>query len=47
MIIQQIFYRYKNGFTTDARFKNLDQAVINYGKMGLQAFQKNKIENLF
>ncbi|MDB4267119.1 phosphotransferase family protein [Flavobacteriaceae bacterium] len=47
VIIQQIFYRYKNGFTTDARFKNLDQAVINYGKMGLQALQKNKIENLF
>lgn len=47
VIIQQIFFRYKNGFTKDTRFKNLDQAVFMYGKMGLQAIQKNKIENLF
>ena len=47
VIIQQIFFRYKNGFTKDIRFKNLDQAVFMYGKIGLQAIQKNKIENLF
>ena len=47
VIIQQIFFRYKNGFTKDTRFKNLDEAVFKYGKMGLQAIQKNKIENLF
>ena len=45
-IIQQIYFRYKNGFTTDIRFKNLDRAVAMYGKMGLQAIQKNKIDNL-
>ena len=47
VIIQQIFFRYKKGFTKDTRFKNLDEAVFIYGKMGLQAIQKNKIENLF
>ena len=46
-IIQQIYFRYKNGFTTDIRFKNLDRAVAMYGKMGLQAIQKNKIDNLY
>jgi aminoglycoside phosphotransferase (APT) family kinase protein len=47
VIIQQIFHRYKNGFTKDIRFKNLDQAVHFYSKMALQALQKNQIENLF
>ena len=46
-IIQQIYFRYINGFTTDIRFKNLDRAVAMYGKMGLQAIQKNKIDNLY
>ena len=46
-IIQQIYFRYKNGFTTDIRFKNLNKAVEMYGKMGLQAIQKNKIDNLY
>ena len=47
VIIQQIYFRYKKGFTTDVRFKNLNQAVHMYGKMGVQAFQKNKIDNLY
>ena len=47
VIIQQIYLRYKKGFTTDIRFKNLNQAVQMYGKMGVQAFQKNKIDNLY
>ncbi len=47
VIIQQIYFRYKNGFTTDMRFKNLNKAVEMYGKMGLQAVQKNKIDNLY
>jgi len=47
VIIQQIYSRYKKGFTTDIRFKNLNQAVQMYGKMGVQAFQKNKIDNLY
>ena len=47
VIIQQIYYRYKNGYTTDIRFKNLNEAVEMYGKMGLQALQKNKIDNLY
>ncbi|MFL2613939.1 MAG: phosphotransferase family protein [Flavobacteriaceae bacterium] len=47
VIIQQIYFRYKNGFTTDIRFKNLNRAVELYGKMALQALQKNKIDNLY
>ena len=47
VIIQQIFFRYKKGFSTDQRFKNLNLAVEKYGKMGVQAFQKNKIDNLY
>ena len=47
VIIQQIYYRYKNGYTTDIRFKNLNEAVEMYGKMALQALQKNKIDNLY
>tara|TARA_B110000211_G_C13995789_1_gene516124 strand:+ start:1 stop:981 length:981 start_codon:yes stop_codon:yes gene_type:complete len=47
VIIQQIYFRYKNGFTTDERFKNLNQAVHMYGKIGVQALQKNKIDNLY
>ena len=47
VIIQQIYFRYKTGFTTDIRFKNLNKAVELYGKMSLQALQKNKIDNLY
>ena len=47
VIIQQIYFRYKNGFTTDIRFKNLNKAVELYGKMAVQALQKNKIDNLY
>ncbi len=47
VIIQQIYLRYKIGLSTDQRFKNLNLAVEMYGKMGVQAFQKNKIDNLY
>ena len=46
-IIQQIYYRYKNGFTKDPRFKDLDKGVDLLGKMAFQAIQKRKIDYLF
>ena len=47
VIIQQIYYRYKQGLTTDKRFKDLDKAVKLYGDIGHQAIIKNTIDNLF
>ena len=47
VIIQQIFHRYKQGFSTDERFKTLDKLVEMYGVMGLQALKKKRIDYLF
>tara|TARA_B100000686_G_C16806808_1_gene991757 strand:+ start:39473 stop:40504 length:1032 start_codon:yes stop_codon:yes gene_type:complete len=47
VIIQQIYFRYVNGFTKDLRFKNLDKGVELLGIMALQAIQKKKIDYLF
>jgi aminoglycoside phosphotransferase (APT) family kinase protein len=47
VIVQQIYFRYKNGLTKDTRFKDLDKVVKAYGKMAKQSIQKNKIECLF
>ncbi|MFQ3341694.1 MAG: aminoglycoside phosphotransferase (APT) family kinase protein [Flavobacteriaceae bacterium] len=46
-IIQQIFHRYKKGFTKDPRFKELDKVVELLGIMSYQAIQKKKIDHLF
>lgn len=46
-IVQQIYFRYKKGFTNDPRFKELDKGVELLGKMALQAIQKRKIDYLF
>jgi len=46
-IIQQIYYRYKKGFTQDPRFKELDKGVELLGTMAFQAIQKRKIDYLF
>ena len=47
VIVQQIYYRYKQGLTKDVRFKELDKIVKAYGIMAKQSIQKNKIESLF
>ena len=47
VIVQQIYYRYKQGLTKDVRFKELDKIVKAYGIMAKQSIQKNKIESIF
>ncbi len=47
VIIQQIYYRYHKGLTTDKRFANLNQATQLFCLMAQQAIQKNRIERLF
>ncbi len=47
VIVQQIYYRYSKGLTTDPRFANLNQATCLFMMMAWQAIQKNKIEKLF
>lgn len=44
VIVQQIFFRYKNGFTKDNRFKNLDQVVKAYLFLAIKSIEKQKIE---
>tara|TARA_B100000941_G_scaffold131480_1_gene92848 strand:- start:1115 stop:2188 length:1074 start_codon:yes stop_codon:yes gene_type:complete len=44
VIVQQIFFRYKNGFTKDPRFKNLDQVVKAYLFLAIKSIEKQKIE---
>ena len=47
VIIQQIYYRYHKGLTTDERFSNLDQATKLFCMMAWQSMQKGRIERLF
>lgn len=47
VIVQQIFYRYKHGLTTDKKFANLDKSAQFLCLYALQAIQNNKIEKLF
>ena len=44
VIVQQIFFRYKNGYTKDTRFKNLDQVVKAYLFLAIKSIEKQKIE---
>ena len=44
VIVQQIFFRYKNGFTKDTRFKNLDQVVKAYLFLAIKSIEKQNIE---
>jgi aminoglycoside phosphotransferase (APT) family kinase protein len=46
VIVQQIYYRYHQGLTTDERFANLNQATQLFSTMAWQAIQKNRIEKL-
>ncbi len=47
VIVQQIYYRYHHGLTTDKRFAHLNQATQLFSLMALQAIQKGRIERLF
>jgi len=47
VIVQQIYYRYHKGLTTDKRFAHLNQATQLFSLMAWQAIQKNRIERLF
>jgi aminoglycoside phosphotransferase (APT) family kinase protein len=47
VIVQQIYYRYHHGMTSDARFKDLNQATQLFCAMAWQSIQKNRIERLF
>ncbi len=44
VIAQQIYYRYKHGYTTDPRFAGLNKAAALCCNIALKAIQTNKIE---
>ncbi len=45
-IVQQIYYRYRQGFTKDARFANLGSLVRACGKLAERAIEKDRIDGL-
>ena len=47
VIVQQIYYRYHKGLTTDPRFAHLNKATQLLCHMSHQAIQKKRIDNLF
>jgi len=47
VIVQQIYYRYHAGLTSDPRFAQLNKATQLFCAMAWQAIQKNRIERLF
>ena len=47
VIAQQIYFRYKKGFTKDRRFGLLNLAVMSLSIMAKQAIIKNRLSNLF
>ena len=47
VIVQQIYYRYDKGLTTNPKFAELNQATRLFCTMAWQAIQKNRIERLF
>lgn len=47
VIVQQIYYRYHSGHTTDKRFSQMDKQTQLLFKVAWQSIQKNKIDNLF
>ena len=47
VVVQQIYYRFKKGYTKDPRFAHLNQQTIQLGNMAWQAIQKNRIVDLF
>jgi len=47
VIVQQIYYRFHKGYTTDKRFASLNQYTKLLFTIAWQSIQKNKIDNLF
>lgn len=47
VIVQQIYYRYRKGYTTDKRFTHLNKHTQLLFTIAWQAIQKNKIDKLF
>lgn len=47
VIVQQIYYRYNKGLTTDPRFAKLNEATKLFCAMAASAIQKKRIEGLF
>ncbi|MEM1321500.1 MAG: phosphotransferase family protein [Bacteroidota bacterium] len=47
VIVQQIYARYKKGYTQDPRFAGLIHAVRGLGIMAQQSIQKGRIDDLF
>ncbi|MEZ4956382.1 MAG: phosphotransferase family protein [Saprospiraceae bacterium] len=47
VIVQQIYYRYKKGYTTDERFAQLNKATMAFINTAWQAIQKNRIVDLY
>lgn len=45
-IVQQIYYRYRQGFTKDARFSNLGSLVRACGNLAQRAIEKGRIDEL-
>jgi len=47
VIVQQIYFRYHKGYTTDKRFEYLNKHTQLLFTIAWQSIQKNKIDNLF
>ena len=47
VIVQQIYFRYKKGFTQDPRFEKLIDGVKLLGEIANQAISKKRLDNLF
>ena len=47
VIVQQIYYRYNKGLTSNEKFKDLNKMTQLMCTIGWQSIQKNRIENLF
>jgi aminoglycoside phosphotransferase (APT) family kinase protein len=46
VIVQQIYYRYKKGYTQDPRFADLLKAVQYFGQLGVLALEQQKVSDL-
>jgi aminoglycoside phosphotransferase (APT) family kinase protein len=42
VIVQQIYFRYRKGFTSDARFAGLDRVVVVLGRTALAAIERGR-----
>lgn len=47
VIVQQIYARYRQGHTQDARFAGLIHLVRAYGDLAVRAIERDRIDNLF